>query len=326
MVWIQFIMCAGVIIAAGARLTRDADLLSERLNLGKVWIGVVLLGVVTSLPEAIASITSVVTLNAPDLAVGNLIGSNNFNPLLIMMMDLMYRNCAVTNQIKPSKSHDSAMIFAIMLTALAIAMIGARNIPANVAIGPTDAGTCLILVFYTWGMWDLAGKGEVEPVVKESPISLGKLCASLFVSAILVVVSASWLASICDTIAVTTGWGRTFVGSILLACVTSLPEMVVTVAAIKISAFDLAIGNIFGSNMTNMFILFVTDLFYSPGPILSVVSPTHILTGCFSIGMTLIVMAGIRIRNKKTYFGLGMDSICLIILFLIGTGILYRLR
>ena len=89
------------------------------------------------------------------------------------------------------------------------------------------------------------------------------------------------LAQSADEIALQTGLGRTFVGSIFLALVTSLPEMVVSLSALKMGAFDLAIGNIFGSNMTNMFIVFF--VFLSPilrGPILYDVGSTHIVDGC----------------------------------------------
>ena len=86
MAWITFIVSAAGIVYAGVLLTKYADILSDRLHLGKTWVGIVLLGFVTSLPEAITSLISVVSLTADDLAIGNLFGSNNFNPMLICLI------------------------------------------------------------------------------------------------------------------------------------------------------------------------------------------------------------------------------------------------
>jgi len=103
--WIEFTVGATLIIIAGIKLTRYADVISDRLSLGKVWIGIVILGLVTSLPEAITSLVSIISLSAYDLAIGNLVGSNNFNPMLLVVMDIIYRKGPVTNAISPDKSH-----------------------------------------------------------------------------------------------------------------------------------------------------------------------------------------------------------------------------
>lgn len=146
------------------------------------------------------------------------------------------------------------------------------------------------------------------------------------VSTLFVVAAAMWLAKSADTIALVTGLGRTFVGSIFLAIVTSLPEMVVSLAAMRLGALDLAIGNIFGSNMVNMFIVFICGLFSKNGPILAHVTPTHMFTAALSILLTHIAITGIYAQNKKTVLGLGWDSVVMTLLFIAGTGFLYYVR
>jgi len=135
-----------------------------------------------------------------------------------------------------------------------------------------------------------------------------------------------WLAKSADAIAQQTGLGGTFFGSIFLAFVTSLPELVVSLSALRLGSLDLAIGNIFGSNMTNMFILFFCSLFHRGGPILGAVSKVHVITAALSILLTYVAVKGIFDRNKKTVFGLGWDSLIMIFFFVAGTGILYTLR
>ncbi len=329
MYWLEFIISAIVIIIAGVVLTKNADLLSERLQLGKAWIGIVLLGFVTSLPEAIASLVSIVSLQTYDLAIGNLVGSNNFNPMMLVMMDMIYREGAVTNAIKPHRSHFASASFAIILTLVVITEI----FVALPAWGPLSVGSILIVAIYFGGMWRLSKLNADDPelsqealVPVDKSISLKRIWVSLTISSIVVILGAMVLARSADTIAEQSGLGATFVGSFLLACVTSLPEMVVTVSAVRLGSLDLAIGNVFGSNMTNVFILFFSSLFYTEQPILRVVSSTHALTAFFSIIFTIIVLGGIKIKNKKTFARLGIDSWMLIVLFLGATYVLYQLR
>jgi len=331
--WLQFIISAVIIIFAGIRLTVLADKLSDELQLSKVWIGVCLLGLVTSLPEAITSLVSIVSLQAVDLAVGNLLGSNNFNPMLIVVMDVLYRQGAVTNAIRPDLSHKVSAQFAILLICIVIGDI-LFNVPIlTLPVGSLSAGSVLIAICYFVGINRLAhlstGKSVITPNLKRSTehrTTIAGIWMQLLISTVLVVVGAIWLAQSADIIAVQTGLGGTFFGSIFLAFVTSLPELVVSLSALKLGSLDLAIGNIFGSNMTNVFIVFVCGLFYRGGPLLGAVSKAHIMTAGLSVLLTFVALNGIFVRNKRTVMGLGWDSLIMIFLFVIGTGILYQLR
>ena len=139
----------------------------------------------------------------------------------------------------------------------------------------------MIAVCYIFGMKQLAKLNTGQPIIasnqKQNAVVVN-IWIQLFINALLVIVGAIWLARSSDMIAQQTGLGGTFFGSIFLAFVTSLPEMVVSLSALRIGSLDLAIGNIFGSNMTNMFILFVCDLFHRGGPLLGAVSRAHIVT------------------------------------------------
>jgi len=331
--WILFFISAAVIVAAGTRLTIDADHLSDALNLGKAWIGVILLGVVTSLPEAVVSLTSVISLNAVDLAAGNLLGSNNINPMVIVVMDLMYRQGSLTNALEPDRSHKASSGFAILLISLVIVDILLSVPVVTVPGGQLSAAMALVAICYLYGMRQLARAGSGRSMVSVSPgqsaseIKAGPaLWSRLIVSAGLVVAGAIWLAHSSEVIARQTGLGETFFGSIFLAVVTSLPEIVVSVSALRLGSVDLAIGNIFGSTMTNIFILFLCGLFHRGGPIMGAVSKAHVFTAGLSIVLTAIAVNGIFTRNKKAYLGIGSDSWAMIVLFLTGMIILYQIR
>ncbi len=329
MYWIEFTISSALIIAAGVHLTQYADRLSDALKLGKLWIGIVLLGLVTSLPEAITCIAAIIKLGANDLAAGNLLGSNNFNLLLIVLMDLVYREGSITNRISPRRSHNVSGLLSIVLMALVAGEIMLSEVLSSFRVGHVTYSMVLIGFIYFWGM-NLLGRLEKEHHVSVDPpdavYPLPKIWLHLLLSAAVVIFSAIWLTKSADMIALQTGLGRSFVGTILLALVTSLPEMVVTISALRMGAFDLSIGNIFGSNMTNMFIMFICACFYTKGPFLKTVNPVHVLTPLVGILMTFVVLQGIGRKDKRVYGGLGLDSYLLLLMFLAGTGIFYLSR
>jgi len=84
-----------------------------------------------------------------------------------------------------------------------------------------------------------------------------------------------------------------------------VPELVVTLAALRLGAINLAIGNIFGSNMFNMLVLAIDDLFYAPGTLLAAVSPTHLVSSITAMTMTGIVVVALYLRPQQRVLHIG---------------------
>ncbi|KPJ53880.1 MAG: hypothetical protein AMJ37_01035, partial [Dehalococcoidia bacterium DG_18] len=138
--------------------------------------------------------------------------------------------------------------------------------------------------------------------------------------ALAIIGAGTWLALIGDEIAAGTGWGATFVGSLLLAVTTSLPELVVCIAALRIGATDMAIADVLGSNMFNMGIgVFCYDIFSRSGSIFSAASSSHVFTAAIVTLMTLIVITGLTFRlRRKTPLKISWYAIALIVVYLGG--------
>jgi cation:H+ antiporter len=135
-----------------------------------------------------------------------------------------------------------------------------------------------------------------------------------------------WLSFIGDEIARSTGLGASFVGNVFLAITTSLPEVVVTLSAARLMAIDLAIDNLFGSNLFNIAILAIYDLFYLPGPLWGFVAPIHAIAGLGAIAMTAVAIVSITFRaSPKTPFRLSWDGVILIVMYVVSLGTLYLL-
>jgi len=135
-----------------------------------------------------------------------------------------------------------------------------------------------------------------------------------------------WLAFIGEDIAEATGWGESFVGSLLIAFTTSLPEMSVSFAALRLGAVDMCVANIIGSNLFNMAIIGVDDLFYWQGPVLAAVSDSHMFTGLIVLAMSCTIMVGLISRTRhKTPLGVSWYVPPLIGLYLLGAYISFAL-
>jgi len=310
LVWVEFTVCLGIILLAGTRLSKYGDILAEKTGLGQVWVGMVLLAIATSLPELVTGISSVTLVGEPDLTAGDLFGSCIFNLVIITLVDMLYRRGSVL-------SHASQGIaFSAAASALLIALVGA-SIYVTQNVFPlvifNHVGLCSVIIFtvYLGIQWMLANferKQQLELVDQElekvaatyGHISSRKACVSFSLSALAIIGAGIWLSFIGDRISEITGLETSFVGSLFVALSTSLPEIVVTISALRLGAVNMAVGNVIGSNMFNMgVVIFIDDLFYTRGPFLSHISSNHIFTAFMAIVMTCVVIVGLTYRSRR---------------------------
>jgi len=329
--WLGFLVCTSVIVYSGTKLSRYGDVIAEKTGLGKVWIGMVLMASVTSLPELVTGISSVTYAGVPDIAVGDVLGSCVFNMLIIAILDAVYRIMPIS-----AKAHQGNILSAgfgiILLSMVAASLFLGKYISSMGWIGPYSL-FFIIIYFVAVRLVYSYEKRQISALIKEKAIELRykdipakTAVVNYSINAAVVIIAATFLPKIGVGIAETTGLGQTFVGNIFIALSTSLPEVVVSMTAIKIDAIDLAIGNLFGSNIFNIFILAIDDIFFIKGPILSFANPNHIISALSAIAMTTIAIIGLTYRVSKKRLLLSWDSICIIIIYVLNVMMLYTLR
>ena len=121
MVWLAFVFCLILILFAGFKLTRYGDAIAEKTGLGCVWIGLVLIALVTSLPELVTGISAAALVDAPDLALGTIFGSCTFNLAILAVLDILSSNGPVLNKV--SRGHTISAVAGTLLVLLAAASI-----------------------------------------------------------------------------------------------------------------------------------------------------------------------------------------------------------
>lgn len=308
--WLQYLVCGTAITVSGFQLCRQGDIIAVRTGWGRTWIGVVLLASATSLPELITGSTAVVWLDLPDLAVGNVFGASLMNLLMLAIADLFYRPGPVLTA--AGRSQVLAAALAIVVLSVATLGVMARSPLNHVAVGHIGLYTPVLLACYLVGMRILYRfqkreyreyLAERQEEAKVAGVSLSQAILKFSLHALVVVTAAVWLPQVASDLAVQLEWQQTLVGTIFVALATTLPELVVTLSALKIGAVDLAIGDLFGSVLFNINLLAIFDLLSYPYPVLLRVTPTHAATGLMAILMTAIAAVELVYRPEKKILG-----------------------
>lgn len=331
LLWIGFTACTFVIVYAGTKLSRFGDVIAEKIGLGRTWIGVVLMASVTSLPELVTGVSSIAFTGVPDIAIGDVLGSCIFNMLILAFLDAIYRPMPIF-----AKAHSGNILSAgfgiLLLSIVTMGLFLGNHIYPLGWIGPYSLlfiGIYFIairLIYYHEKKQISLFVKKMAVEIKYEDISTKTAVFNYSVNAVVVVIAAIFLPKIGEGIAESTGLGQTFVGNIFIAISTSLPEVVIAIAAVRMDAMDLAIGNLFGSNIFNILILAVDDILFFKGPVLSFVNQNHIIPALSAIAMTTIAIIGLTYRAEKKPLFLAWDSILIATLYVNNLMLLYLLK
>ncbi len=312
-----------IILFSGAKLARYGDAIAARTGLGRVWIGLVLLAAITTMPELVTGVSSAALVGLPDLALGTLFGSCLFNLTILALLDVLCRPAPVLSQ--ASLRHIALASMSILLIAIAAGSILAGERFPGFALGWVGIPSIIIIILYLVGMRQMFRFEQKHPLpLPAAPsqyeeISKGRLYLRFTLAAIAIIGAGIWLSFVGDEIAATTGWGTGFVGTLFLAVTTSMPEMAVAIAALRMGAIDMAVADILGANMLDMVVITWADLFYTKGPILAAASEAHLTTAMVTVVMSLLVIVGLRFRQKrKTFFIISWYGLALIGLYIFG--------
>lgn len=328
-VWLQFALCVAAIWAAGTRLSRYGDVIAEKTGLSRNWLGLILLATVTSLPELVTGVSAVRLAHAPDIAVGDVLGSCVFNLLIITGLDFLQRDASVFT--RASQGHILSGGFGVILIGFAGFTILLEQQHAMPALGHVGVSTPIIVVLYAVAVRTVfrferrQRAAYTEDAVELYPeISLRQAVRQYVLAAAVVVGAGTALPLVGERIAVTMAWERSFVGTLFVAFATSVPEVVVTVTAVRIGALDMAVANLFGSNLFDILIIAVDDVLYPAGPLLAHVSPLHAVSAFSAVMMTGVTVVGLLYRPQTRLFrAVGWASLLLFTLYLVNTSILY---
>jgi cation:H+ antiporter len=342
-VWVNvaiFAAAAVVVWIGGTRLANYADAISERTQVSKAFIGLILLGVATSLPEIVTTITASLLDNA-SLVAGNLFGGVAMQIAVLAIVDLVAVRQALT-YFTPQPVLLFQGVMLLLLLSIALAGAAAGDPLSLAGFGLT---TVLLAAGYVMTVnWSRPGDGrlprwkathapDVTPgeqrereASEEGHLSKVRLYGFSGVTA-LAILAAGWaLAQTGDALSEQTGLGASFVGVALVAGSTSLPELSTALAAVRAGNHQMAVSNILGTNCLEVALFFLADGFYRGGPILAATDNSAIFAAALGMVVTCIYLVGLLERRDRTFLRMGYDSVAVLVTYSGGLVGLYFLR
>jgi cation:H+ antiporter len=329
--WLTFSLSAAGIVIAGIRLAPYGDAIGRHLGIGQGWIGLIFLATLTSVPELTTTVTGA-AIDAPNIALGNAFGSNLFNVVIVAIMDvLLLGRGPFLAKVKPYHAISGGL--AILLTTLA--MLGIILKPEISILGVSPV-SLLLLVGYAVGVY-LLFRAEKEGAsedaadgANEKTLPLIRAAVGFGVCGAVIIAAGIFLMRSSKEIALAAHFSDSFMGAILVAIITSLPELTTSIGALRIGATDMIVGNLFGSNMFNILTIFFADVAFRRGSIyasLGAGETDQLVVAAFGILLTAIAVVSIAGRPRRKVFGIGVDSALLLVSYgvaaviIIGRGV-----
>ncbi len=245
-----------LLILGGELLLRGAVALSLRLGLSPLFIGLTVVGFGTSTPELFTSLQAAFT-GAPDIALGNVIGSNIANSLLILGAAALMAPIVVG---RAALIRDGAAVMLATLACVGLALTGSFTRLSGIIL---LAGLVAYL-FYAWKS-ESADPAEIdESATRLSPLAALALTAG---GIALTVLGARFLVSGAVELASWAGVSEAVIGLTIVAVGTSLPELVTSIMAARKGQPELALGNVLGSNIYNILGILGATALLAPAPL-----------------------------------------------------------
>ena len=334
-----FVLVAIAVWLAGTRLAAFADEISDRRRIGKAVMGLVFLAAATELPEVVTTITAALAGNA-QLLLANMFGGVSMQTAILALADAFAVGASITfYPRKPTPILEGALLILLLALLQAIILFGERALVFHVGFG-----ACLVAVVYlvairmlrrfdekeAWLAVEFPEESGDAPVhswhVALARIAMPGLVTRFVLASLAILICGVLLVALSEQIAIQSGLGQSFIGVTLLAASTSLPELSTTIMAVRLRSYTMAISNIFGSNLIMLILLLPADLLYTDGLVLAEadsIASFAIVTG---IIVTVIYVIGLVIRSSRTLFGIGIDSLLVLAVYIASLFVAFQLR
>jgi cation:H+ antiporter len=323
MPWLIFVGTSLVVVLAAIKLAQYGDVIAVRTRLGGMFIGALLLAGATSLPEMVTTISSL-NQSVPNLAAGNLFGSNMFNMFLLAALDMMFVRSRILRRVAVTHALTASLASTMIVLSILFILAG-----VDLQIGWIGLDSLIVILAYLGGVRLIQRQGitsgaDLQAGEPEPLMSLRRAVCGFIGAAGVLILVVPQLVRASVQIAELTGLGTGFVGTALVAFVTSLPETVAVVAAARFGAYDLAVGNLFGSNVFNMLVLGLADVFYTQGRFLGAVDPAFGLAGLIALLLTNMALVGNIARLERRFLFIEIDAFLIAICYGLGLLLLYQ--
>ncbi len=320
-VWGKFIGLLILVYVFGTRAAKSADVIAEKKGLAKAFMGVVFISMVTSFPELFTGISAVTLVDSPDLAMGEILGSCLFNLLIIAVIEVAYRK----NTFFQLEGKINVLPIAFSFIMIHVLTLGIA-VQFDLALLNVSVFSFLIFFLYIFFLRIIykERKAEKNGKTKVGPVNLKKEISVFAVSSLVIIGVGIYLPVVGEELSEVMGWNQSFVGIIFLAFVTSFPELVISFTSARMGAFDMLLGNITGSNLFNVAIVFFIDIFYVKHQLFGAVSPINVTVGIIALLMNFILFFAVVRRSRYKILNIiSINALLLFVLYIVNLIVIY---
>lgn len=307
---ILFLFLAGLTVFLSFRLSYYADLLNKTTNISGVFIGGILLAGITSLPELVTCLSSIF-LNNPYLAIGDILGSNFFNIAMMCFFDILFIKTMFYNYTK-NRYYLIYVLLILNYLIMYLFMGGTFNLEIF-NIGLPSFIIIITYIFYLKNAKEEETKKEVKTTKEHVLLKFFLVGLFMVIVSILLTLVVNLIAGKNPNVA------SSFIGAILLGITTSMPEVITFIALVKMKSFDLALSDIIGSNLFNLLILAIGDIFLKNKEIYYFVDKESMFLLIFGLILTILSFYQNNrkvVKNKLIYIVPSLIGVLLYIYYI----------
>lgn len=317
---------AAAILIAGPRMVRLADRLADVTGLGEAFVGAVLVGAATSLPDILATVLPAAR-GLPDLAVGNALGGILAQTAFLAVADVTYR--------RANLEHAAASLPNLVQATLLVTLLGGMLMlfaaPPGDVLG-IHPGTVVLVAVYAYGlrlvretsdapMWRAVKTSETRTDVPDEPErdeGAPRLMWTRFLALLAVLGTAGAVLAVAgESIVAATGLSEAAVGVFLTGVGSSLAELVVSIAAVRAGALTLAVANVIGGNTFDALLVGAADVAYRDGSIYAAVGDEAAVVAAVALVATAVLTLGLLRRERHGLGNIGVESVVVLGLYVL---------
>lgn len=327
-----FVIAAAVVLAAGLALTRRAERLAALTGLGQAVLGAVFLGATTSLAGTVTSVTAALA-GEVELAYGNAIGGIAAQTTFLVIADMLYRGVNLEHAAASEENLLQGVLLVVMLSIPLVAMFGLGWTVLGV-----DLASLLMVAMYGFGiglvsaahrapMWrprrtTHTAKPEEQKGLEAQAGETTRLWLTFAALAAIVSVAGWLIAETGLELSSRTGLSQTLVGNVFTSIVTSMPELVVAIAAVRRGALSLAVGDILGGNAYDVLFLTLSDIAFRAGSIHQAVSEKQALWLAMSVLLVGVLLLGMLRRQRHGFVNIGFEGVLVLGIYAAGVAMI----
>jgi cation:H+ antiporter len=350
LVGVVFVAAAAVVWVAGVQLSKATDVLDSRFHIGSAFGGLIILAIATNLPEIAITVSAAISGNL-GVAVGNILGGIAIQTVVLAALDLFGRR-------RDGKQHPGPLTFraaslvlvleAIVLVTVLGFVVAGTQLPGSLLVARMTPDVVLIAVAWVAGLlvirraqrhlpWRLvhadAAGDATPPAARKRRRQPSKGYDALSTPVVVAIFAGGALATLAagvvleragDAAASELGISGVLFGATVLALATSLPEVSTGLQAVRQGDDELAMSDIFGGNAF-LPVLFLLATLVAGKPVLASAHDSDIYLTALAIALTLVYTVGLILRPRRRVLGMGIDSLVVVVLYLIGVAGLFAL-